>query len=231
VAIWSETMGDSERHFDGREMTMLHDMFRGEFGLLPALVRETPDGDVPRAQVVADHAELIAELLHHHHEVEDEFVWPLLRKRAPQQAVVPMEMEDQHAEIAAIGTRVNEARNRWRSSASATDRTEMADGLDRLIPVLRNHLSQEEEQVVPLIEAHVTAAEWAEIQGKAAAGLDPELMPLTFGMVFYEAEPEAIQSVLGNMPAEQREALWTQSTQAFAEYSQRVHGTPTPHRG
>jgi hypothetical protein len=38
-----------ERHFDGREMTMVHDMFRREFGLLPGLISAMPPEDLARA--------------------------------------------------------------------------------------------------------------------------------------------------------------------------------------
>ena len=41
-----------------REMLMVHNAFRREFGLTPALVRGVADGDRQRAETLADHIEL-----------------------------------------------------------------------------------------------------------------------------------------------------------------------------
>ena len=49
---------EEQLHFDGREMLMVHDVFRREFALMPAVVRGVAVGDHNRAQIVTDHIEL-----------------------------------------------------------------------------------------------------------------------------------------------------------------------------
>jgi hypothetical protein len=48
---------EEQLHFDGGEMLMVHDVFRREFALMPALVRGVAVGDHNRAQIVTDHIE------------------------------------------------------------------------------------------------------------------------------------------------------------------------------
>src|SRR5580698_5857920 len=66
----------NEPYADVREMYMAHTMFRREFGLLPALIGGVSAADAARAQVVAQHFELIQSVLHHHHHAEDVYLWP-----------------------------------------------------------------------------------------------------------------------------------------------------------
>ncbi len=224
-------MAKYERHFDGREMVMVHDTFRREFGLLPGVVRAVATGDVARAGEVAAHLDLVAGTLHHHHQTEDDAVWPLLLVRCPEQIVPLVQlMEDQHASVAATGRKVSAALAGWRVSASAGARSALAGALDRLVPVLTEHLATEEERVVPVMELHITMGEWDQILQKAAAGTDPEVLPLTLGMLFYEGDPQIIEGVLATVPPEVRGGLWDQAQKAYAAHAERIHGTATPPR-
>ena len=72
----------NEPYADVREMYLAHAMFRREFGLLPALIDGVSAADVARAQVIAQHFELIHTMLHHHHQAEDTYLWPRLLQRA-----------------------------------------------------------------------------------------------------------------------------------------------------
>ena len=62
-------------HF-GREMAMVHRMFRREFLLAPEVVQRVGAGDVRRAHTVAGHLRFISATLHHHHSGEDRYIWP-----------------------------------------------------------------------------------------------------------------------------------------------------------
>jgi hemerythrin-like domain-containing protein len=224
-------MAKYERHFDGREMTMVHDTFRREFGLLPAVVREVADGDVARAEVVAGHIDLVAGLLHHHHQAEDDSVWPLLMVRCPEQIVPLIQlMEDQHASVAATGRKVSEAQAGWRVNAAPGARSVLAGALERLVPVLTEHLAVEEQRVVPVMELHIGMDEWTEILQKGMAGLDLDGLPLQLGMLFYEGDPQIIEGVLATLPAEERAGMLARAQQAYAEHAQLIYGTATPPR-
>src|SRR5262245_29769505 len=88
------------RLVDTRDMIEVHQVFRREFGLTPALVRATAAGDVARAKTVAGHLDLMSRLLAIHHGEEDRQLWPKLPGRVPEQiGPVVVLMETQHEQI------------------------------------------------------------------------------------------------------------------------------------
>jgi iron-sulfur cluster repair protein YtfE (RIC family) len=100
---------------DTRDMVLVHRVFRREFRLLPLMVRGVADEDTTSASRVSRHATEMIDALHHHHQNEDELLWPRLQQRAPLNAVMAERMEAQHnvigerrsgaAGVAARGTR------------------------------------------------------------------------------------------------------------------------------
>ncbi|GII54691.1 hypothetical protein Pth03_30800 [Planotetraspora thailandica] len=223
--------GIAEPYFDGREMLMIHDMLRREFGLMPSVIRGVAAGDRERAQVVAGHIQGIAAVLHHHHHGEDENVWPFLVKHVPDEvAPVVRLMEDQHEVIAKLGSEIDATLGAWLGDPTAEAREVLADALDRFLPPLKEHLGIEEECVVPLMEQHVTATEWNRMIQASAAEVDPEALPLAFGMLMYEGDPEIVDLAISNMPPEVAPVIRRVAAQAFAAHSELIHGTSTPPR-
>jgi len=217
--------------FDRREMVAVHDMLRREFILLPDLVEGVALDDVDRTVVVAQHIETVTAVLHHHHQGEDDYVWPLLLTRCHASAVeLTSRMEEQHAALVVRLDDVNEALGTWSGRRSRISRRVLVDSLLRLIPPLEKHLHEEENTVVPLMEAHITAQEWAEVVRRGAADADPDDIPLGFGMLMYEADPNVIDQAIASMPTEIRPFIREWATRAYAEHSVLVHGTPTPPR-
>jgi hemerythrin-like domain-containing protein len=216
---------------DTRDMYMVHTAFRREFGLMPALVRGVAAGDVERVGIVADHITLVADVLHHHHHTEDTHLWPrLLDRAAAELAPVVHTMESQHEGIEKAGAEVSAGVDVWCTNADPRDGAALADALDRFLPMLTEHLELEEQRVLAIIEQHITAAEWAAMVQDGASGISPELMPVIFGMMMYEGDPEVVQDTIEHMPAEIQPVIGQMATTAFAEHSQRVHGTSTPPR-
>jgi hypothetical protein len=80
-------------------------------------------------------------------------------------------------------------------------------------------------------EEHITAAEWHVMAGESGRVIPQEIVPLVFGMVFYEASPEVIQINLSELPPEVRAVRREQGPRAFSSHSERVHGTATPPHG
>jgi hemerythrin-like domain-containing protein len=212
-----------------REMYMAHTTFRREFGLLPALIDKAGAADVARARIIAEHFELIQTLLHHHHHAEDTYLWPRVLRRAGQDAVpVVAAMETQHEELDKVLTDTAAGLRSWQETADPARGAALAETADRLRQLLAEHLTAEEEQALPLIARYVTAAEWAEMVTASAADVAPEQMPLLFGLMTYEGEPEVVQVALDNMPAEVRPVMAGLAAEAFARHAERVHGTPSP---
>jgi deazaflavin-dependent oxidoreductase (nitroreductase family) len=140
------------------EMAVVHRVFRRSFPMVAGLVRRTPPGATGRSEPIAGHLDFLLNGIHHHHTGEDENIWPLLLERAAPQAELVKRMEAQHAVIAERSDRVRPLLDRWRKSA--TDGEPLAVAIDEFTASLVEHLDDEEAHVVPLIRAHVTAAEW-----------------------------------------------------------------------
>jgi iron-sulfur cluster repair protein YtfE (RIC family) len=199
---------------------------------MPGLVGGVAAGDRDRAQIIGDHIQGATSVLHTHHVLEDDNVWPLLLDRCGE-SVAPLVrlMEGQHHQIATLIPQVDEALSIWRDSATVESRQALVDVLDRLIPALKEHLSTEEERVVPLMEEHITAAEWKEFLERESAAVDPEHLPLMLGMLMYEGDPESIEQVIATMSADTGSVIRQLAVPAFTAHSERVHGTATPPRG
>jgi hemerythrin-like domain-containing protein len=210
---------------------MVHAMLRREFALVPALVRGVGAGDVGRAQIVADHLGFVDGVLHQHHSSEDTHLWPKLLERGPEEIdPIVHRMESQHQGIDRGITEVGAAVEAWLQNAAPERGAELADALDRLIPLLVEHLDLEEERMLPLIEKYITAPEWDVMTQEIVATTPSDKLPLMFGMMVYEGDPEVIQKVLSTMPEEMRPAVMAASVQAFTAHSEQVHGTATPPR-
>jgi hemerythrin-like domain-containing protein len=210
-----------------RDIYMVHTMIQREFGFMPELVRAVPSGDVGRARVVIGHIELITDLVRHHHRVEDKHLWPKLLDRSPaENRPLINAMESEHRAIDALLGRLGPVLDSWRAAAGPTARDATAAVLDALILPLADHLAREEEHVVPLMAQWVTAVEWEEMLADAAG--DAALVPLLFGLLRYDADPEVFQLTVSRMPEPLRAAILERSEQAFAAYTLSVYGTPTP---
>ncbi|MFE3247790.1 hemerythrin domain-containing protein [Streptomyces sp. NPDC059209] len=215
-----------------REMHMVHTMLRREFSLLPALVRDVGAGDRRRSGIVADHAGLVGSVLHHHHAAEDAYLWPLLLERGPEEiAPVVHAMEEQHAGIARFYTEATALLGEWRHSAAEGARDALADTFERLLPLLHEHLGDEERRVLPLIDTYITLDEWDRSVREGGRDTPRELLPLMFGMMMYEGDPGIVARAIANMPPEARPVIEKAAGEAFRDHARRVHGTTTPPLG
>ncbi|MFF3945943.1 hemerythrin domain-containing protein [Streptomyces sp. NPDC001902] len=223
VPTVSETMADV------RDMFMAHTMMRREFRLLPQLVRDVEAGDTRRAGIVADHADKVCLILHLHHEGEDKVVWPRLLERGGERtaAIVPT-MEAQHHGIDTALTGVTALLAGWRSTAQ--DGEALAAALEELLSRLLEHMALEEKEILPLAEEFITAAEWAELGEHGMANSPKKDLPLAFGMVMYEGDPEVIKAVLSHAPLAPRLVMPLLAPRLYALHAKRVYGTPTPPR-
>jgi len=87
---------------------------------MAALVRGVTAGDTERAQIVAEHIELMNEVLHHHHAGEDKHLWPrLLDRRSEEAALVVHLMKDQHESIGRTIDEIDGALGAWRGGAAS----------------------------------------------------------------------------------------------------------------
>jgi hypothetical protein len=115
-----------------RDMVLVHRVFRREFRLLPLMVRGVVDEDTTSASRVFRHATEMIDALQHHHQNEDELLWPRLEQRAPLDAVMAERMEAQHNVIGELLARAEAALPAWQRAARAGDGDALAADLGEL---------------------------------------------------------------------------------------------------
>ena len=186
---------------DTRDMVVVHTAFRREFGLAPALVRGVAPGDQKRADVVADHLDTLTAMLHHHHAGEDRLLWPKLHERVPADiAPVVTLMEEQHHRIHAANDRVGEDLASWRQGRPRRPVRRSPSRSRRSTRRSSSTSAAEEEQLLPIAAANLTPAEWEQLGEEGMAGLRKSQLPLVFGMLQYQGDPEVIAMMLSHAP-------------------------------
>jgi hypothetical protein len=142
-------------------MYLIHDGFRRDLDRLEDGLHRLASlhaGPVRRALIRAlercwadfDH------YLHHHHTIEDDRLWPLLRKVCPMTGEL---LEDMHAEHGAIDPLVRECRSGMGRALTSyptfEDASRAADAVGGLRGELRQHLEHEESGVLPYVVDHL----------------------------------------------------------------------------
>lgn len=200
------------------EMVVVHRVFRRESATLPVLVRAVPEGDTARAARIAGALRDYVMGLHHHHHAEDELIWPLLRRRAPQDDERTGRMQAQHAEIDRTLTTVTEWLPVWERSADPISGEELALALDAHRAALLVHLDEEERSVLPLVAEHLTVPEWDLVGERGMEGIPKSKRMLALGAILEEATPEEQAYFLGRVPLIGR-LLWRAlGTRQYAAY-------------
>ena len=83
---------------------------------------------------------------------------------------------------------------------------------------------------MPLLEQHITAAEWDALVQKGAADADPAELPLAVRHVDVRGRPRDHRARPGRDARRRPAGHRGMAAQTFAEHSRAIHGTPTPPR-
>ncbi|MFF2328625.1 MULTISPECIES: hemerythrin domain-containing protein [unclassified Streptomyces] len=208
---------------------MAHTMFQREFGLMPALVRGVDPGDQERRRTVAEHIEIVTAPFLKHLHAGDTYLMPKLLQRArPQQHEMIRTAAGHLTQMETVTSDLLAVLGEWRLNGTSGHR--LADFLDDLVARVKVHADLMEEHLIPLFDEHITTTEWVEMIGTEAAGMPTRIMPVSFGMMMYEADPALIDGMFAGMPADVRLVLKEVASKAFAAHSTTVHGTAAPPR-
>jgi len=206
----SEPRPDSEPlGCDTSDLIQVHRIFRWLYNELPGLVRGVDDGDVGRADVVADYASMDFSALHLHHESEDLLLWDRLVERSPGCAAHVELMRVQHAQVAAELREVEPLVEPWRAQADAATRDRLAAGIERVRDTLIGHLRREEDDIMPVAGTVLTQSEWDEMGEHARAGIQEsrkecprDVMAIQLGLMLATVPPDERPAwAKANLPA------------------------------
>ena len=210
---------------DSRDMILAHRAIRHEFDALPALIRGVPAGDPERVATVADHVQMLGDMLHGHHASEDDHVWPKLIERCPEQVQPLVEtMEAQHERIDQDLRELLAGARRWRAGADAAEQVALSARAEGLLPPLLEHLALEEAEILPLIDTYLTETEWRATVAASTGKLPITRAPVAMGMLLKHADAELLPVMRAAVPAVFWMVFRPLGVRAYRRYARRVYG-------
>ena len=131
--------------------------------------------------------------LDNHHQAEDDDLWPVLRRELSDPgdlaSVDAMVGEHQHIEPALDAV-----------DAALRGGGELAAPVEHLSTVVLDHLAHEERDVLPLIEQHMTRAQWRAFMVKERNKRPPRERPEFLTWVLDDADEQDAAAVLTELP-------------------------------
>lgn len=188
-------------------MYVVHHAFRRDLERFVAAVRRTPLNEHPTWRALEDRWARFAHELHEHHTKEDVGIWPLLLERVDDTDRSVLDaMEAEHGLVDPLLERVEgglaRLAHRHRSVVTEHERAELADAVDELRTTLHQHLSHEEEDAIRIIQAHVTAEEWADLEARVLRGKPtPRQMLFMLPWATDTLPQEAVDRLFAGAPA------------------------------
>jgi hemerythrin-like domain-containing protein len=214
---------------DTRPMILLHRCMRQELRLAPGAVRRIAPADAPSTRLVADHLDFLVAFVRHHHEIEDDLLWPVLRARLADEPLATVAlMESQHEALSTALARVEGAVVAWRHTAGATERDHLAGVLDELYPLVIEHLDAEEQRLLPIAVRTMEPSEWDRIGEEGYRRSPRRHRSLALGMFDHYGDPEVVETMVAPIPRPIRRLVLSGARRTFRQRARQVHGTPTP---
>ncbi|MGW6707392.1 hemerythrin domain-containing protein [Streptomyces sp. NPDC054956] len=213
---------------DTHEMVVIHRGLRREARLLVELVAAVAPGETARARVLADHFRDYRLGLHHHHQGEDEHLWPLLLARVDLEADLVLRMEAQHERVAATLAVASEALPAWENGAGELERDALVAALAEHRAVLVEHLDDEEGSLLPLAARHVSAYEWGALGEHFRSNTPKPKLLFFLGMALEDADRAEQAAMLAKLPPAARLLWYAVGRPAYALKVRAIRqGTPS----
>jgi hypothetical protein len=204
----------SEIDFSG--FLLAHKCMRVEYGRLAEAASHP--GGASHETLIEEQIAVTLSLLHHHHAEEDNWLWPTLRRRAPQATGDLDRLEAQHSAVDPL-------------IAAAADTTRplplRAAVLAELHEAINAHLDDEEHVVLPLCTAHITAEEWDAFGQRALGAIPRQHLPIVLGMASTEATPQQWAQVRQVLPSLARVMLRMFWAPAYAKRRRLLYQKPS----
>ena len=203
---------------DTTEMASVHRVFRNALSQVPQLVGPAA-GDADRAELVSSYYDNVLNLLHVHHDGEDQLLTPLLLERGS---------ADETAEIARIAAQhaavlgdIETAEARiadFRSSPTVDAAAALAGSLATLNASLVAHLDEEENIAMPIAAKYVNVAEWGQLPAHGLQHFSGDKLWLILGLLRAEMTDSQRANMDAHMPPPVFQ-FWTETgEQLYTDY-------------
>lgn len=163
-------------------MYVMHHAFRRDLARFEAAVRQTPLGDAAAWAALARRWDRFATVLHHHHEVEDASIWPVLvahTERLGETASLATlaAMEAEHDDIDPALAAVRHGFADMLAHPCADHRNALDVHVTATRGLLGDHLRHEETEALPLLQRVMDDEEFAASERAAASAYPVRLVP------------------------------------------------------
>lgn len=181
---------------------LIHEAFRRDLKRLSsALGAAGPDQH--RARQLGAHWAFIEDQLHHHHEVEDVSLWPLVRPKLSgreDELGVLTEMEVEHKKLLPQCAAIGQGFTSLVEQPSAQAGSDLAGRIDQLGSELGSHLDNEEQRCFPVIDQALTLEEFESFGKATAKAVGMRGSAKFFPWIFDTANPIERKAVLSMPP-------------------------------
>jgi hypothetical protein len=147
---------------DIRSMGIVHSALRRDLERTRMVVDASPYPDERQRRAIASHMLWMMHFLHVHHTGEDVGLWPLVGSKNPAAGDLLDRMDEDHKRIAPAITAMEGAARAYRDDPSARER--FVEALTALRGVLLPHLEREEREMMPVVAATLTNAEYHAVE-------------------------------------------------------------------
>jgi iron-sulfur cluster repair protein YtfE (RIC family) len=185
----------AEGPHDQTGMYLMHHGFRRDLDAFAAAVERTPLSEVEVWAALDRRWQRMAEVLHHHHSVEDESLWPVLRRHVQESGhrddvALLDDMEAEHEVIDPALTAVAAAFHEMAVHSCADHRNALEIRVAAARESLHEHLAHEEGQALPMLQRTLTVEENETFEAAVGKGYPPRVIPFVLCWALHEV-PEA----------------------------------------
>jgi Hemerythrin HHE cation binding domain len=202
---------------DMRMMYVMHHAFRRDLDLFSTAVRTTPVTERGSWTLMGRRWELFAEVLHEHHRIEDEGVWPALAQVGSVEVAATLAaMAAEHEEIDPLLESCAAGFRRLATHADEDARAALAVRVCAARESLRRHLAHEESEAIAIIQRLLTAEDWARIEREhtpvVRAGKALRVVP----WAAYGVPREALERLFDQPGGDGFRVIWRLTRRRFA---------------
>lgn len=191
----------------------MHFAFRRDLGDFVEAVRHTPVGEHAVWAALQARWTRFFEVLHHHHEAEDEHIWPVTRARATalgrvDDVAVLDTMEADHERIDPALQACTDAFAAMSAHPCADHRNALDVEVTEVRELLVAHLAREEREAIPLVQELMSVEEWDASERAIAKEYGLRIIPFAVPWVFKGLPADKVAEVEPFLDLPQRVLKW-----------------------
>lgn len=157
-------------------MYLMHHGFRRDLQRFVEAITRTPLDERATWAALALRWQRFSGILHHHHTIEDEMIWPTLRERGTEAERAHLDaMEAEHEEIdpllASVADGLALIAGDTAPRVSADRRAALVVRIAAARDLLDRHLAHEETEALPILQRHLSQVEFSELDKAAKQGM------------------------------------------------------------